>query len=271
MAHASEENVIQACFHDEPARVWDGSEQQIVESAWVSHVEATINQMSEEVAVTEQTVHEHSAPEQAEAELSREEEAVPEQADRDNEEDVYLLQFSRCPDEWRRMLLHGTPLKQCRLALHEAGHPCTLPSGAKVFVHPSQYQQIMANLNGMELRPHHVIVAQGLEYLVAESLAGVPRSSKVKLKSKSHINDMNGTATASEFSGSQSLPPGSRKQHTDVDSQVEANDGSECWDLLTGLVVKRTFLCTVRPLRNMDSVVQSTPHGTINPRRVIST
>lgn len=50
---------------------------------------------------------------------------------------LWLLQFSRCPKSWRQDLLHGEVLRPCRSALARVGLQPLLGGGTLVFVQPS--------------------------------------------------------------------------------------------------------------------------------------
>lgn len=233
-------DVIQECLHPDHAAAVHATDEVIADVAWATGVEAMIRSNAGDGGEAAKV----SVWQAQDEELTTEE--------------VYLLQFSRYPKELRVALLEGIPLRQCRQMMEDEGYAVNLPSGAKVFVHPGQYQDVTTALEGMALRPYHVVVSQSLEHLVQESLQQVPRQSKVKVKARSAVQ-LVGCLAAIE--------------------QTLADD--ECEDLLSqrlysyelDLVERRTFLCIAPQLRNSGSVVQSTTeaHGCVNPRRWVPT
>merc|ERR1719245_463110 len=108
-------DVIQECLHPDPPALIDATDDIIAEVAWASGVEARIR---------------HDKQTEMQVGLTRSGEIAA--------EEVYLLQFSRYPQEFCRALLEGVALRECRDAMEDAGHKVVLPSGAKVFVHPMQ-------------------------------------------------------------------------------------------------------------------------------------
>jgi len=187
-------------------------------------------------------------------------------------ENIYLLQFSRYPHEWRQALMEGVALRLCRDALLGEGHTCVLTSGAKVFVHPWQYNDVKGAICGMELRPYHVIVAQSLEHLVEESLVQVPRQLKVKLKSRTVVDCVGESRI--DVGAQQAGPPQDLASSTDPSLIVLSSSKERFVDIgdvgfAEFFDVHRTFLCQAMPLRSSASVTQSTTeaHGGVNPRR----
>jgi len=175
-------------------------------------------------------------------------------------EPIYLLEFTRHPDSFRAALLEGDALRACRESLHAAGHMYLLPSSAKIFVHPSQYQAAMLALHGRMLRPYHVIVAASLESQVMDCLATISCRSGARVRNRQVLN----TETSQEPSPrlgnrEQRLPP--------VEPSSEESPTDDC--AIVHLVQSRTFLCVAPLMRHSDSVTQSTTemHAGTNPRR----
>lgn len=233
-------DVIQECLHPDPAATFHAADEVIADVAWATGVEAMIRSNAGEGGEAAEV----SAWQAQDEELAA--------------EDVYLLQFSRYPEELRVALLEGVPLRQCRQSLEDEGYAVNLPSGAKVFVHPEQYQDVTTALEGMTLRPYHVVVSQGLEHLVQESLQHIPRQSKVKVKARSAVQLGESLAA---------------REQTRTDDECEGSLSQRLYSYELDLVERRTFLCIAPQLRNSGSVVQSTTeaHGCVNPRRWVPT
>lgn len=129
----------------------------------------------------------------------------------------------------------------------KAGFQWLHESGAKIFVHPWQFEATMATIaqQGLPLRPYDVIVSESLEYLVQASLSDIPCRDGARMKTR------------------QVLEPAVYADESQPDTEDE--------DLVMTLVIARTFLCAVPRLRACDSVTQSTTEahrGGLNPRRV---
>lgn len=175
------------------------------------------------------------------------------------EEPVYVYPYSRTPAEFREVLLQGTELEHVRSDLQKQGYSCILePSGAKVFVRPEQYAQVVQSLaeSSIVLHTSHVIIAQSFIPELEASIANIPTRRKVRVKMRDVVR----------------IP---YQQPFDEDAndaeETSVNDTSEFeWSEL--LAVDRTFLCTTRNLKPSASVSQSTTevHGGINPRRYVS-
>jgi len=89
---------------------------------------------------------------------------------------VVLLEVDRTLSTLRDALLIGDELATVRDALENHDHPVELPSGAKVFVRPEQYISVMTAVEGMELKPRHILVSQELHSLVNRVIGAVKRT-----------------------------------------------------------------------------------------------
>jgi len=204
-------------------------------------------------------------------------------------ERVFILQFGsspkggRGPQEFREALLHGKQLERFREDLSEAGHPCELPSGALVFVPPEIYVETSHALNGVELRPYNVVIAESLEYIVEEVLIKMPYRKRPKVKSPRQVLDLQSrcckdvpkssaaTYATSSHSGSSS---------SNEAAMMQAGDCSkDSGDDLVVEVVSKTFLAFIPAFRDRTSVVQSSTDSAgmramkpsdrgFNPRRI---
>lgn len=224
--------VVQDIVHNEPAVPPDPSDALIADELWARSVEHVI---------TQDAVFPNHERGSGSAIVN---------------ESVYLLHFKRYPDSFRKALVEGEALQECRCAMEEAHCPWHLPeSGAKVFVHPSQYQAALEAVldRGIQLRPYHVIVSDSLEALVHEALTGLPCRQGARVRVRDEL------LVARDVSSSET----SIGEHPAESTGVSAS-------LFLELGVERTFIGLVRPRRDAESVTQSTTeaHGGLNPRRL---
>jgi len=160
---------------------------------------------------------------------------------------IFLLRFGSAPrgaDSWedfRRALLRGPQFKPCLDALANADLDVELPQGALMLVGPQQYAIARRELVGLELHSFHMVIAEDLEYLLAEVLASLPFQRRPKIKQ-----------------GERGRRP-LRSAGSSVDEPV-AEGSPSCAedDILWALRVERTFLCCVPMPRDAWTVVQST-------------
>jgi len=98
-----------------------------------------------------------------------------------------LLEFSRNPECFRRLLLGAEFLQDCILALKACGYNPVLESGAKAFVRPGHYSAMQSSIEHyrLKLSPRHVIVSEEHESMVIELVkTALPKVEKVKLKGR---------------------------------------------------------------------------------------
>merc|ERR1711920_1087923 len=57
---------------------------------------------------------------------------------------------------------------------------CILSSGARVFVHPDQYDKVLGALSLHKLRPHHVVVSEAFLPLVCEDIGALPSKANIE-------------------------------------------------------------------------------------------
>ncbi len=119
-------------------------------------------------------------------------------------EHVLLLEYSRCPQEFHQALRQGAPLEQCRQALVKAKRYWELPSRAKVFVHPRQFEQTVDLLDKLDLvlLKQHVVAAESLEKNVIASLSDLRLNVTIR-----HLGAVR-TSAASSSKAFCSKPPG---------------------------------------------------------------
>ncbi|CAE8651292.1 unnamed protein product [Polarella glacialis] len=88
---------------------------------------------------------------------------------------VVLLKFNRCIQSFQRALLQRPELEPVRKALNQRGFAVVLPSKAKAFVHPENYEAVLEAIarDKFVLYADHVLVEPELENVVKEVLKGI--------------------------------------------------------------------------------------------------
>ncbi|CAE8583743.1 unnamed protein product [Polarella glacialis] len=88
---------------------------------------------------------------------------------------VVLLKFNRCIQSFQRALLQRPELEPVRKALGQRGFAVVLPSKAKAFVHPENYEAVLEAIvrDKLVLYADHVLVEPELENVVKEVLKGI--------------------------------------------------------------------------------------------------
>jgi len=98
---------------------------------------------------------------------------------------VHIIEFSRHPQSLRRALQRSEFLRPCQRSLSEKGFKTELPSGAKIFVPAEFYEAVVVAVNaleGLHLKPWHVIVSEDLEEAVLAAATSLPSREQVRLK-----------------------------------------------------------------------------------------
>lgn len=91
---------------------------------------------------------------------------------------VVLLEVDRTLIALRSALLDGPELAEIREALQSHGHEVEVAStGAKLFVRPEQYEAVVKAVDGLGLRPRHIVVSREFEAKVTGVIEGVKRTS----------------------------------------------------------------------------------------------
>ena len=110
--------------------------------------------------------------------------------DVDEPEKITIISYSRGPEALLKELSYSEDLAPARKALKEAGYNFILPSGAKVFVHPSDYRVAMVEvvfhayvLEEIILRPSSVIVGESYRAALDKSIGRAARN-RTKLRVK---------------------------------------------------------------------------------------
>eukprot|EP00928_Gymnodinium_smaydae_P042478 TRINITY_DN2859_c0_g1_i5.p1 TRINITY_DN2859_c0_g1~~TRINITY_DN2859_c0_g1_i5.p1 ORF type:complete len:556 (-),score=51.13 TRINITY_DN2859_c0_g1_i5:175-1842(-) len=90
---------------------------------------------------------------------------------------IVVLEVDRTFSALRNALLAGDELANVRDDLENHGHQVELPSGAKVFVRPDQYERVISSIEEMEVKPRHIFVSQEFETAVTGVIAKIKRTS----------------------------------------------------------------------------------------------
>mmetsp|Transcript_84245 Transcript_84245/g.260516 ORF Transcript_84245/g.260516 Transcript_84245/m.260516 type:complete len:462 (+) Transcript_84245:3-1388(+) len=213
-------------------------------------------------------------------------------------ERVVVLQIRRPPtkspgEQFRKALLDKMWPCQKELERANSSWSCEQPTGVLVFVGPDLYPATMQSLVDKDFRRYHVVVSESWEYLIGEALSELPfkrrprvRSPRQELELARRQESLGGDALSE---GSDSVADVQRHQQQEFeavhraeplggDEASEGSDGEMDMQRLM-IVERRTFLDVVPPLRESQSVVQSStePIGLdathlssrgVNPRRV---
>jgi len=182
------------------------------------------------------------------------------------EEEAFLLPYMRTPPEFKEALCGdriSDELREVRDRMETNGLDCKLePSGAKIFVWPEQYEAIMeaVHQHAIDLKPSHVITVESLMPALMSTIEKIRSNLNVRIR-KDGVRVLTKVArTTLNSHASSALGAGDET----------SDEGSEMEDWKDLLCVKRTFLCSVKVMRNAASVNQSTTeaHGGVNPRRL---
>jgi len=165
---------------------------------------------------------------------------------------VLCLEFSRDPQSFHEALLTHPELQDSRELMVARGFSPELPSGAKMFVPPELCEVTLeaVRLQGIQLKPRHVLVHADLEDLVMNAVSA----------SKGHAS---------------SRCKGREKVRCKARKVVPLGTAEASLQMEHSLVVRRTFLHVKIPseLRSTPTsgpvtVSTSDAHGARNPRRL---
>lgn len=95
---------------------------------------------------------------------------------------IWLGHCSRCGRFLHKALDTGRNLEPVRNETAKNGQSCLLDSGARIFVHPEEYDGALAAASSHVLRPHHVIVSEAFKGLVEDDISALPKKEKVRVK-----------------------------------------------------------------------------------------
>jgi len=171
---------------------------------------------------------------------------------------IYLLEFSRSPESFRLCLLDRPKLVECHTSLREKGFDPDLPSGAKVFVNPNQFQPLMHALDteSWELKPRHVLVSDDFEEEVLAAVESLRSNDRVKQKQRSTVIGMAEASNGTETFGQDLQAPANMRtgaseesaetvqsSHESMGGPAESSGDNRRADINLDLyLVKRTFI-----------------------------
>jgi len=235
--------------HDEPpVEIAPGEARQVVELQWAGFVERMADQAPCKDVPSE---------------------SGDEEAEEESRDSIFICTLNRRPKHLMEALVR--PLGQCCLALESAGHSWKLPTGCLVFVHPHQYRKTMHALCGHDLQPSNIVIADSLDYLFQEALAGLTwvKARKPILLAE-EFDPLSlasvGSSESQELGDEAGNPDEKEKETARVPHEGFGNDKVNC-----AIVVRRTFLTYVMVPGSATTVVQSTTEADVrkgrNPRR----
>jgi len=182
---AMEETVIHDCEHGEAPAVEDPSDEIVLDVMWAQVVERHI--LAGDHLLHAEEVAAAAPPRDTSAAASSHGHAAsgvpgPRSA---VGETVYLLQCTRGGGKLHSALDHGRALDSVRTTAASFGQSWALGSGtrgsgARIFVHPDQYDEVLRTLSLHKLRPHHVIVSEAFLPLVYEDLTALPSKANIR-------------------------------------------------------------------------------------------
>ncbi|CAE8737343.1 unnamed protein product [Polarella glacialis] len=140
---------------------------------------------------------------------------------------VVLLKFSRCDQRFQRALLQRPELEPVRKALDKQGFDVVLPSKAKAFVHPENYEAVLEAIarDKLVLYADHVLVEPELENMVKDVVKGI---AKPKAETRAFI-ELSGASSGAQ----------AEKEHQPTAGTADADVSSL---LNWPLEVERTFI-----------------------------
>lgn len=188
---------------------------------------------------------------------------------------ISVLTYSRSTQMFREALMQGPQLQPCRQALEDAGFHAELPCGAKVFVQPELYEAVVRELEGQDLKPRHVIVAEEFERCVDAAIRSLPskeqsrpKGEKIGLRVPFPTPGVRGNHPASSASAvaASSFP---REQDTlDSDSEQDGSGDNIIYQVCrTFIHVPLPSSMQSKPSTGPKTVSTSAARSAINPRR----
>lgn len=94
---------------------------------------------------------------------------------------ICLVKVTRSGGSLENALHNGHDLEEVRAVASDRQQSCKLPSGASIFVYPNQYHAILAAIDHLSLRPHHVVIADAFVPSLLNAIATIPCRNKVKV------------------------------------------------------------------------------------------
>jgi len=103
-------------------------------------------------------------------------------------EKIMLINMSRVAPEYQTAMRSGGELKPVRTALQEFGHrSCIDPPGVHIVVHPNQYMEVLGLLDNLDVKAHHVLLAESLTPLLLDAMQSFPSKKHVRIRRMSAL------------------------------------------------------------------------------------
>eukprot|EP00404_Azadinium_spinosum_P057185 CAMPEP_0180794734 /NCGR_PEP_ID=MMETSP1038_2-20121128/55794_1 /TAXON_ID=632150 /ORGANISM="Azadinium spinosum, Strain 3D9" /LENGTH=345 /DNA_ID=CAMNT_0022833547 /DNA_START=302 /DNA_END=1337 /DNA_ORIENTATION=- len=99
----------------------------------------------------------------------RRDEDMDDNAEEADMEDIYIITFTRTPQEFQERVHNGSELEPLRFFAEQLGYSCRC-KGASVFVHPNQFPSVRQQVLNMELKPHQLVVSETYLPLVKKAV-----------------------------------------------------------------------------------------------------
>ncbi|CAE8606941.1 unnamed protein product, partial [Polarella glacialis] len=164
---------------------------------------------------------------------------------------VVLLKFNRSDQRFQRALLQRPELEPFRKALDKQGFDVVLPSKAKAFVHPENYEAVLEAIarDKLVLYADHVLVEPELENMVKDVVKGI---AKPKAETRALI-ELSGASSGAQW---QSLQRLCRLQIATLLKQECKAEGRIKVPLAAGSPVQRLCLLQIATLLKQECKVE---------------
>jgi len=93
---------------------------------------------------------------------------------------IFLITYRRFPDVFRAAILEGLELQSCRDGLRRVTFPIELGCGAKVLVHPYEYNFALRLVGDYSLGKQHVIVSGAFDDSLGRLVSQLPSRANVR-------------------------------------------------------------------------------------------
>merc|ERR1712216_206986 len=82
----------------------------------------------------------------------------------------------------------GRDLEPVRIALQDFGHSFHIePPGAHMCVHPGQYMAVQGLIGALNIKAHHVLLAESLKSLFLDAMMSLPSRKHVRIRRMSTL------------------------------------------------------------------------------------
>eukprot|EP00928_Gymnodinium_smaydae_P049501 TRINITY_DN3322_c0_g1_i9.p1 TRINITY_DN3322_c0_g1~~TRINITY_DN3322_c0_g1_i9.p1 ORF type:complete len:575 (-),score=110.19 TRINITY_DN3322_c0_g1_i9:369-2093(-) len=172
--------VVENCVHEEAPAEEDPSDEIVLEVMWTQLVEMQIEAGMHHLPDGPGTSVDSAGSDELVAPLHNREHR---QSPLLFGEKVYLMRCTRGGAQLHRALDHGRELDAVRETARQAEQRCHLPSGARIFVHPNNYDQVLSLLCDRVLGAHDVVVTEAFLPLVRRDIGALPSRANIRERS----------------------------------------------------------------------------------------